>query len=85
MKEFMKGIFRDKDGSPSSKRVVMFILTLLFCGVSIYNLITGKNLDETLKNQLFYLIVYIFSLVFGENVTGVFRKPDPKDLPNSEK
>jgi hypothetical protein len=78
MKEFIKSLFSDKDGSVSSKRLVMFLLTFLFAGVTVYNIITGKNLDETLKNQLFYLLVYVISVVFGENVTGMFKKPDPK-------
>jgi hypothetical protein len=78
MKDFIKSLFSDKDGSVSSKRLVMFVLTFLFVGVTIYNITTGKNLDETLKNQLFYLLVYVISVVFGENVTGMFKKPDPK-------
>jgi hypothetical protein len=56
----------------------MFALTALFMIVTIVNIWTGKNLDETLKNQLFYLLVYVISVVFGENITGVFKKPDPK-------
>lgn len=78
MKEIIKSILQDKDGILSSKRVVLFVFTFLFVGISIYNVITGKNLDETLKNQLFYLLVYVLSVVFGENVTGMFKKPDPK-------
>lgn len=78
MKEFIKSLFSDKDGSVSSKRLVMFLLTFLFIAVTLYNIITGRNLDETLKNQLFYLLVYVISVVFGENVTGMFKKPDPK-------
>lgn len=78
MKEFIKSLFSDKDGSVSSKRLVMFLLTTLFISVTIINIWTGKNLDETLKNQLFYLLVYVISVVFGENVTGMFKKPDPK-------
>lgn len=78
MKDVFKGIFLDKDGSYSSKRIVMFILTALFAVVTAVNLFTGKNLDATLKDQLFYLIVYIFSLVFGENVTNIFKKPTDK-------
>lgn len=78
MKEFIKDLFSDKDGSASSKRLVLFILTFLFVGVSIYNIGTGKNLDETLKNQLFYLLVYVISVVFGENITAAFKKQDPK-------
>jgi hypothetical protein len=78
MKNFIKGILTDKDGSLSSKRVVMFLLTIAFLVVSFINLWFGKNLDETLKNQLFYLLVYVISTVFGENITGLFKKPDPK-------
>lgn len=78
MKEAFKSILMDKDGTLSSKRIVMFLLTFLFIGITIYNIRTGKNLDETLKNQLFYLLVYVISVVFGENVTGMFKKPDPK-------
>jgi hypothetical protein len=78
MKNFIKGILTDKDGSLSSKRLIMFLLTLAFLIVSFINLWTGKNLDETLKNQLFYLLVYVISTVFGENITGLFKKPDPK-------
>lgn len=78
MKDFIKSLFSDKDGSVSSKRLVMFVLTFLFIAVTIINIWTGKNLDETLKNQLFYLLVYVISVVFGENITGAFKKPDPK-------
>jgi hypothetical protein len=78
MKDFLKSLFSDKDGSVSSKRLIMFALTALFMIVTIVNIWTGKNLDETLKNQLFYLLVYVISVVFGENITGVFKKPDPK-------
>jgi len=84
--KFIKEIFTDSDGSPSSKRVVMFILLFLFVGVSIYNLCTGKNLDDTLKNQLFYLLCWIFSTVIGEKVVNIFTtKPvEKKDEPKVE-
>lgn len=84
MKAFIKGIFTDKDGQFSSKRVFLMLMTVLFVFISVFNLFTGKNLDETLKNQLFYLIVYALSVVFGENVTGAFKKPEPPQLPKSE-
>lgn len=73
MASFIKGIFTDKDGSPSSKRIVMFILTILFVFVSVVNLYTGKSLSDTLENQLFYLLCWIFSIVFGENITAIFK------------
>lgn len=72
MKKFIKDILTDTNGLASSKRVVMFILLFLFVGVSIYNLSSGKNLDETLKNQLFYLLCWIFSTVIGEKVIDMF-------------
>lgn len=74
MWNFIKGIFMDNTGAPSSKRVVMFILTFLFVWVSVMNVMLGKNLDETLKNQLFYLLCWIFSTVIGEKITDIFTK-----------
>lgn len=79
MKQFIKGILTDSDGNPSSKRVVMFLLTFLFIAVTIVNLITGKNIEETLKNQLFYLICWMFSVVFGEKVVNIFAKKSNKE------
>lgn len=74
MKPFIKSLFSDKDGIVSSKRLVMFIFTLLFVVITLINIFSGKNLDETLKNQLFYLLVYCISVVFGENITTIFKK-----------
>jgi hypothetical protein len=74
MKKFIKGILTDSDGNPSSKRVVMFLLTFLFIGISITNLASGKDLEETLKSQLFYLLCWMFSVVFGEKVVNIFTK-----------
>jgi hypothetical protein len=73
MKQFIKGILTDSDGNPSSKRIVMFLLTFLFVGVTITNLVTGKDLESTLKTQLFYLLCWIFSVVFGEKIVNIFN------------
>lgn len=72
MKEFIKGILTDTDGIPSSKRVVMFLLTFLFIGVSVINILYGKDLEQTLKNQLFYLLCWMFTVVFGEKVAKIW-------------
>jgi uncharacterized membrane protein len=72
MKEFLKGIFSE-DGTPSSKRVVMFLLTLLFVFISLVNLFTGKNLSEILQNQLFYLLCWSFSIVLGGNLIQAIK------------
>lgn len=74
MFKFLKEMLSGSDGLISSKRTVMFIFTLLFVGVTIVNLSTGKNLDETLKNQLFYLVIWTLTMVFGEQITNLWNK-----------
>lgn len=78
---FLRDLFSDIDGRPSSKRLVMFVLTALFVGISIVNIATGKNLDDTLKNQLFYLLCWIFSTVLGERVVNIFNTKNTNDDP----
>lgn len=73
MINFIKGVLSETDGTPSSRRVVMFILTLLFVGVVIYNAITGKVIDATLKDQLFYLLLWIFGVVMADKVMTTFK------------
>lgn len=80
--KFLKGIFTDNDGSPSSKRVILFLLIGTFLTVVLTNLWMGKELSGVLAEQLFYLIIYTLSTVFGEKVTGIFGKrkdPTPTD------
>lgn len=82
MIRFIKQMLSGKDGVISSKRTVMFIFTLLFVGLTIANFVTGKNFDSTLKDQLFYLLVWCLSMVFGEQIADIFtiRKNDkPKE------
>lgn len=73
MIQFIKGVLSESDGTPSSRRVVMFLLTILFIGIVIYNIVTGKNLDETLKNQLFYLLVWIFGVVLADKIAVALK------------
>lgn len=68
MIKFIKSMLSGADGNMSSKRVVMMIFTLLFVGLTIANFVTGKNFDETLKQQLFYLLIWCLSMVFGEQI-----------------
>ncbi len=81
MFKFIKGILSETDGTPSSRRVVMFLLTLLFIGISVYNIVTGKNYDDTLKNQLFYLLCWLFTVIFGDKIAGLFTKKDAGNTP----
>lgn len=86
--EFIRLVFTDSDGNPSSKRVVMFLLLTLFVSVSITNLVTGKKLDDTLQDQLFYLLCWIFSVVFGEKIAKMWAptiKKDTKPTKSSKK
>jgi hypothetical protein len=52
MKNFIKGVLTDSDGKPSAKRVSLFLFVFTFITIDFLNLLMGKNLDETLKNQL---------------------------------
>lgn len=79
---FIKGIFTDKDGSPSSKRIVLFLFVLAFIFICMVNLFTGKALNTVLTEQFYYLVVYSLSLVFGENITNLFKKKDTTETKN---
>jgi hypothetical protein len=46
----------------------MFLLTLLFIFQCLYCLLSGKSPNAVLGEQLFYLLGYTFTLVFGEGV-----------------
>jgi len=82
MKEFIKSLFSDKDGSISSKRFVMFSLVITFIIVVFVNLATGKSLKATLEDQLYYLVIYVLATIFGENIADLLKKKfgnnDPK-------
>jgi hypothetical protein len=73
---WLKEMLSGKGGEVSSKRVVMFLFTLTFIGLTIANFVTGKNFDETLKQQLFYLLIWLISMVFGEQIADIFKKKD---------
>lgn len=80
MKKFLKQMLSGDDGIISSKRSMLFLLTLLFVGIVISNHITGKALDDTLKWQLFGLLIWLISTVFGEQIPDILKtwklKPD---------
>ena len=61
----------DADGGFSSKRLMMFLFGLVFIGIIISNHITGKNLDDTLKWQLFAVLVWLISVVYGEKIPDI--------------
>jgi hypothetical protein len=76
MKEFIKSLFSDKDGSISSKRLIMFLLVFTFVFIVYTNLFSGKTIDASLLSSLVALIWATLGSVFGENVTNIFKKTD---------
>ena len=74
-----------EDGAISSKRTIMFIFTLLFVGLTIANFVTGKNFDGTLKDQLFYLLVWCITMVFGEQIPDMIKAYKNKNAKPEDK
>ena len=72
--KFINSLFSDVNGSVSSKRLVMFVLLSIFGICVLVNLFTGKNLDATFKDQLYYAFLWVVSAIFGEQITGLFKK-----------
>lgn len=79
MKEFIKSLFSDKDGSISSKRLILFALVFTFLFIVFVNLFSGKIIDATLLSSLVTLIWATLTSVFGENITSVFKQDKPAD------
>ena len=82
---WFKEMLSGAQGEVSSKRSILFILILLFIGLTIASQVTQKTFDETLKEQLFWLIQTTLVLVFGErallawqNVKGKVEKKETK-------
>ena len=73
MIKFIKSMLAGKDGTISSKRSVMFLFALLFAGIVVSNHITGLNVDSTLKEQLFWLLIWLVSMVFGEQIPDMIK------------
>lgn len=74
MKRFFTSMFTDKDGSISSKRIILVALVLTFLIIVYVNLFTKKIIDPVLLSPLVTLIWYYGGLVFGENITDVVKK-----------
>lgn len=60
------------NGEISSKRCMMIFFSTLFAYALLSNHITGKEVDDTMKWQLFGLLIWIMSLVFGEKLPEIF-------------
>jgi hypothetical protein len=72
MKEFLTG----PNGEQSSKRLFTLALMIVYVMVIIVNLFTGKKLDATLQEQLFYMILTFYGLIALEG-WKTFRSVKP--------
>lgn len=57
IKEYVKGIMADSDGSPSSKRLITMLATLLMTTGFLGNLFFNLTIDEHLFDAVMYVII----------------------------
>lgn len=55
-------------GTASIKRVTLAILLLAFLAECVYNICTGKMLENTLRDQLYYAFISVLAAILGINV-----------------
>jgi undecaprenyl pyrophosphate phosphatase UppP len=82
--EFLKGVMSEDSGTPSAKRVVLFILIALFCMATIANLFYHKILESTLLNELYYLITTFVGAMVVEKSTIAIGGKKKDDTPTDE-
>lgn len=77
---WLKDTLSDGDGRMSSKRLMSFILVILFAVYFFVNLFTGKFLKTSLEDNLFYLLIIMYVGVTAEGWI-----PKKKDKPEEPK
>ena len=85
MKKFL-GFWRlamSENGLPSSKRVTMFLLLFAYLFILFTNLFTGKKVDDTLQNQLYYMLNACLIAVMGSNVISAVSAIKMKQSDNN--
>lgn len=55
--DYFKGVMADKDGSPSSKRAVTLLATLLIVVGYLANLFGGYKVDEFMFESVMYIVI----------------------------
>lgn len=73
------------DGEQSSKRLLTFMLVILFCMTIVSNLYWGFQLKETLEDWLAYLIIITFFDVAAEGWKEVFISKKKNNEPTPDK
>ena len=54
---YFKQMMEDSAGSPSSKRLVTILATLLVCGAFVANLGWGLTVEEFMYNNMMYIVI----------------------------
>jgi hypothetical protein len=62
---FLAGVFKDVNGSPSSKRVIAFVLLALMCAITVGVTWFGAHFEATIWGDLNWGL-----LLFGGMVTS---------------
>ncbi len=70
MVKFIK-LMLGTNGEISSKRCMMIFFALLFAYALVSNHVTGMLVDDTMKWQLFFLLLWSMSIVFGEKIPEI--------------
>jgi hypothetical protein len=55
--EYVHGIISDGDGTPSSKRLIIILCTILMATGFIANLFWGFKIDEFIFNSVMYIVI----------------------------
>lgn len=76
IKAYIRDVMQDRDGSPSSKRLVTIIATLLVCVGYVANLFWGYTVEEFMFTSMMYIVIA------GLGFTGA-EKFAPKSLPSN--
>ena len=72
---YIKGIMEDPNGSPSSKRLIILLCTVLMATAFIANLFWKFTVEEFMFNAIMYIVIG------GMGITGVekFAPKAPTD------
>lgn len=83
--DFIKGVLSEDNGTPSAKRVVLFILLTLFVIATMANLFYHKSMEATLLNELYYLITtFVAAMVVEKSTISIAGKKKDDQQPTDE-
>lgn len=74
---YLKQMMEDGAGSPSSKRLVTILATLLVCGAFVANLGWGLTVEEFMYNNMMYIVIAGLGITGAEKFAP--RAPTKED------